>query len=74
MLLTADQRDEVWAGAISPRANRFILHRDENNPLVSSLEQFRAALPVFRPQLLVVGGLQVHREESYSLTTDSLFR
>jgi len=58
-LILEYKRDEVWAGAISPRANRFILHRDENNPLVSSLEQFRAALPVFRPQLLVVGGLQM---------------
>ena len=53
------KRKEVWDGVESPRANRFIVHRDMNNPMVSSLEEFSAALPVFSPQLVVVGGLQM---------------
>jgi len=53
------KRKEVWDGVESPRANRFIVHRDMNNPLVSSLEQFSSALPAFSPQLMVVGGLQM---------------
>jgi len=58
-LIMEYKRNEEWDGIVSPRANRFIIHHDLNNPLVSSLEQFRTALPDFNPQLLVVGGLQM---------------
>merc|ERR1719228_1969868 len=58
-LIMEYKRNEEWDGVVSPRANRFIIHRDLNNPLVSSLEQFSQALPGFNPQLLVVGGLQM---------------
>lgn len=53
------KRNELWDGVESPRANRFIVHRDMNNPLVSSLEKFSQVLPTFSPQLVVVGGLQM---------------
>jgi len=58
-LIMEYKRNEEWDGVVSPRANRFIVHRDLNNPLVSSLEKFSLALPSFNPQLLVVGGLQM---------------
>ena len=58
-LIVEYKRQEEWGGVVSPRANRFIVHHDLNNPLVSSLEQFSASLSGFSPQLLVVGGLQM---------------
>lgn len=58
-LILEYKREEQWGHVRAPRANRFIVHHDLNNPLVSSLEEFRAALPLFRPDLLVVGGLQM---------------
>lgn len=58
-LIIEYKRNELWDGVESPRANRFIVHRDMNNPLVSSLEEFSRVLPAFSPQLLVVGGLQM---------------
>jgi len=58
-LIMEYKRNEEWDGIASPRANRFIIHHDLNNPLVSSLEQFKLALPPFDPHLLVVGGLQM---------------
>ena len=58
-LIVEYKRQEEWDGVVSPRANRFIVHHDLNNPLVSSLEQFSASLLGFGPQLLVVGGLQM---------------
>ncbi len=53
------KRDEIWNGLKSPRANRFIVHSDVNNPTVSSLEDFADALSDFRPDLLVISGLQM---------------
>ena len=38
---------------------RFIVHNDENNPTVSSLEAFSEEVKQFSPTLLVVGGLQM---------------
>ena len=58
-LVVEYKRQEVWDGVASPRANRFIVHHNLNNPLVSRLEKFSASLPGFGPQLLVVGGLQM---------------
>ena len=58
-LIVEYKRNEAWDGVVSPRANRFIVHHDLNNPLVSSLEQFSEAVTVFQPQLLVIGGLQM---------------
>ncbi|XP_026286281.1 ADP-dependent glucokinase-like [Frankliniella occidentalis] len=50
---------ETWGSFQAPRANRFILHNDDTNPTLSSLEDFQAALEAFEPDLLVVGGLQM---------------
>jgi len=58
-LILEYKRGEEWGGFTSPRANRFIVHHDLNNPLVSSLEKFSVELPQFQPDLLVVGGLQM---------------
>ena len=38
---------------------RFIVHSDENNPKMSSLEDFAEVLEDFNPDLLLVGGLQM---------------
>ena len=58
-LIVEYKRNEAWDSVVSPRANRFIVHHDLNNPLVSSLEQFSEAMTKFQPQLLVIGGLQM---------------
>jgi len=58
-LIMEYKREEAWGQVRAPRANRFIVHHDLNNPLVSSLEEFEAAVPGFLPDLLVVGGLQM---------------
>ncbi|KAJ1522971.1 hypothetical protein ONE63_002108 [Megalurothrips usitatus] len=50
---------EAWGPYKAPRANRFILHNDDNNPTLSSLEDFGSSLKSFEPDLLVVGGLQM---------------
>lgn len=51
--------DEKFGIYKAPRANRYIMHNDENNPLLSSLEKFGEYLPVFNPNLLVISGLQM---------------
>ncbi|XP_053608740.1 ADP-dependent glucokinase [Plodia interpunctella] len=51
--------DEKFGTYSAPRANRYILHNDENNPLLSSLEKFGEHLPKFNPNLLVISGLQM---------------
>ncbi|KAJ8720059.1 hypothetical protein PYW07_012102 [Mythimna separata] len=51
--------DEKFGALKAPRANRYIVHNDENNPLLSSLEKFDEHLPVFSPHLLVISGLQM---------------
>jgi len=50
---------DTWGPFTAPRANRFIIHNDDNNPVVSSLEQFQEALQKFQANLLVVSGLQM---------------
>lgn len=50
---------ETWGPFTSSRANRYILHNDANNPMISSLEDFDQLLPEFRPDLFVVSGLQM---------------
>ncbi|PZC82162.1 ADP-dependent glucokinase [Helicoverpa armigera] len=51
--------DEEFGTLKAPRANRYIVHNDENNPLLSSLEKFDEHLPGFSPHLLVISGLQM---------------
>ncbi|KAJ9578303.1 hypothetical protein L9F63_005469, partial [Diploptera punctata] len=50
---------EQWGIHRAPRANRFIVHNDDNNPLISSLEEFDKLLINFNPNLFVVSGLQM---------------
>lgn len=50
---------ESWGPFTSPRANRFIIHNDNNNPLISSLEDLEQELNEFSPDLLIVSGLQM---------------
>ncbi|XP_022127582.2 ADP-dependent glucokinase [Pieris rapae] len=51
--------DEQFGIYKSPRANRYIMHNDENNPLLSSLEKLGEYLGKFKPSLLVISGLQM---------------
>ncbi|KAJ4451556.1 hypothetical protein ANN_03022, partial [Periplaneta americana] len=65
-LILEYKADEEWGIYRSPRANRFIVHNDDNNPLVSSLEEFGNLLKQFNPNLLVVSGLQMMDNYPYS--------
>jgi len=38
---------------------RFIVHNDDHNPTLLSLEKFGSALKSFSPHLIVVSGLQM---------------
>lgn len=42
------------------------MHNDDNNPLVSSLEEFDKLLMDFNPNLLVVSGLQMMDNYPYA--------
>lgn len=58
-LILEYKRNEKWNDWIAPRANRFIVHSDRNNPTLSSIESFDEPLSKFKPDLLVVSGLQM---------------
>ena len=58
-LILEYKRNEKWGAWQAPRANRFIVHSDRNNPTLSSVESFQDPLTKFKPNLLVVGGLQM---------------
>ncbi|XP_056624727.1 ADP-dependent glucokinase [Triplophysa dalaica] len=49
----------TWGPYTSLRANRYIVHSDDHNPYLDSMEQFQEQLKSFKPDLLVVGGLQM---------------
>lgn len=38
---------------------RYIVHSDDHNPYLASMEEFAKKLGDFKPDLLVVGGLQM---------------
>ncbi|KAJ3594084.1 hypothetical protein NHX12_006416 [Muraenolepis orangiensis] len=48
-----------WGDYTSRRANRYIVHSDDHNPYLDSMEDFAEKLQDFHPDLLVVGGLQM---------------
>ncbi|XP_039248029.2 ADP-dependent glucokinase-like isoform X2 [Styela clava] len=50
---------DKWGQYTSERANRFIIHSDQSNPTLSSLEPLIEPMKSFNPKLLVVGGLQM---------------
>ncbi|KAJ8290596.1 hypothetical protein GJAV_G00015050 [Gymnothorax javanicus] len=49
----------TWGQYTSRRANRYILHSDDHNPYLASMDEFGKKLQGFKPDLLVVGGLQM---------------
>ncbi|KAG1649384.1 ADP-dependent glucokinase [Nymphon striatum] len=49
----------TWGPYKAPRANRFIVHSDTNNPIMASVEAFRDELVKFKPDLVVISGLQM---------------
>ncbi|XP_028292085.1 ADP-dependent glucokinase [Gouania willdenowi] len=48
-----------WGRFTSRRANRYIVHSDDHNPYLDAMEEFAGKLEEFKPDLLVVGGLQM---------------
>ncbi|XP_010877964.1 ADP-dependent glucokinase [Esox lucius] len=48
-----------WGQYTARRANRYIVHSDDHNPYLASLQDFAVKLQDFNPDLLVVGGLQM---------------
>ncbi|TNN60819.1 ADP-dependent glucokinase [Liparis tanakae] len=48
-----------WGNYTSRRANRYIVHSDDHNPYLDSMEDFAEKLQDFNPDLMVVGGLQM---------------
>ena len=49
----------VYYSSIKFLICRFIVHSDDNNPMLSSLEKFGLALTSFSPHLIIVSGLQM---------------
>ena len=58
-LIMEYKTNEKWKKRTSPRANRYIVHSDQFNPTLQSLEPFMEAYKQFKSSLLVVGGLQM---------------
>jgi len=50
---------EEWGTHKSPRANRFIVTRDEANSELSTLEIFHTTLKSFQPSLVIIAGLHL---------------
>ncbi|KFM82676.1 ADP-dependent glucokinase, partial [Stegodyphus mimosarum] len=48
-----------WGPYTPPRANRFIVHNDHQNPKLFSLDTFINQVKNYDPNLLVIGGLQM---------------
>ncbi|KAL0478164.1 ADP-dependent glucokinase [Acrasis kona] len=61
-------KDSKWNGQSPPRANRFIVTRDESNAGFASLNAFHEKLEAFKPHLLVLSGFHLLdgvKEEHY---------
>ena len=52
-------KDSRWGRLVSPRANRFIVHSDYSNMMLTSLDSFISAIRLFDPSLVIIGGLQM---------------
>uniref|UniRef100_A0A1B0FJP7 ADP-dependent glucokinase n=1 Tax=Glossina morsitans morsitans TaxID=37546 RepID=A0A1B0FJP7_GLOMM len=50
---------ETWGPFTAPRANRYILHNDQTNPYLRSLENLEKAVKDYQPHLIVISGLQM---------------
>lgn len=49
----------LWGKFKSQRANRLVLHSDEHNPYLRSLDKFQEKIQEFSPNVLVVSGLHM---------------
>ncbi|KAJ8309330.1 hypothetical protein KUTeg_014204 [Tegillarca granosa] len=58
LLMEYDIGDK-WGKYKSPRANRLIVHSDNSNPYIDTLEDLEKEIKDFKPSVLVVGGLQM---------------
>jgi len=58
LLLEYDKLSK-WGSYTAPRANRFIVHADNNNPFLKSLSEFAKNIIEYSPSLVVVSGLQM---------------
>ena len=58
-LLLEYDKDEKWGKYVSPRGNRLIVHSDYSNLMMESLSDFIAEVVTFKPNLVVVSGLQM---------------
>ncbi|OWF43663.1 ADP-dependent glucokinase-like [Mizuhopecten yessoensis] len=58
-LLLEYKTGEHWGEYRAPRANRLIVHSDNSNPYLETLEALEKELPNFDPSILVIGGLQM---------------
>lgn len=56
-------KDAMWKNVTSPRANRYYLNHDIHNARLSALEDFEQALDDFRPDFVILGGLQLMEVE-----------
>lgn len=52
-------KGERWGRYEAPRANRFIVHSDYSNLMLESLSDFISEVVTFKPNLVVIGGLQM---------------
>lgn len=50
---------DTWGPFTAPRANRYILHNDQNNPHLNSLEHLEKAVSEYKPDLFVISGIQM---------------
>ena len=50
---------EQWGNFTVKRANRFIVHSDQNNPYINSLEDFEDAIKKKQPRLVIASALQM---------------
>ncbi|XP_065359427.1 ADP-dependent glucokinase [Calliphora vicina] len=50
---------ETWGPFTAPRANRYILHNDHNNPHLNSLEHLQTAIESYKPDLFIISGIQM---------------
>lgn len=50
---------DKWGKYTSVRANRYIMHSDQHNPRMQSLDILATTCQQFRPSLMVVSGLQL---------------
>ncbi|XP_014225330.1 ADP-dependent glucokinase [Trichogramma pretiosum] len=58
-LILEYKRGEQWGPYTSPRANRYIIHSDNHNPKAGGLEELSKLLPEYKPDLLIISGLQM---------------